>query len=157
MCEEGWYIIIQLDVRTHPVQQYPGVHPQSLSDHPLFADCQALVRYISVNAGKRPQVVSKWNANPMVKRGWRLVGELFNYSWAYQIFIFGLTFGIWASIFFPCLWLYKYNNTGRTYEAAMIKERAHKKKLKDIEEAEEAAERAAEEAAAAEGGNSDEE
>ena len=80
----------------------------------------------------------------MVKRGWRLVGELFNYSWAYQIFIFGLTFGIWASIYFPCLWIYQANNKSRGFEAAITKERAHKKKLRDIEEAEEAAEREAE-------------
>jgi len=87
----------------------------------------------------------------MVKRGWRLVGQAFHYSWAYQLFMFGLCFGLWSSIFFPCLWLYQFNNRHRTYDAAMLKERAYKRKLKEQEDAEEAAERAAEEAAAAAG------
>ena len=72
------------------------------------------------------------------------MGELFHYSWAYQIFMFGLCFSLWASIYFPFLWLYQYNNRNRTFEAAMKKERAYKKKLREQEEAEEAAERAAE-------------
>lgn len=88
----------------------------------------------------------------MVKRGWRLLGEVFKYSWAYQIFMFGLCFSVWASLYFPCLWIYQANNKARGYEAAMVKERAHKKKLKEIEEAEEAAEAAAEAAA---GGSSE--
>ena len=87
----------------------------------------------------------------MVKRGWRLLGETWKYSWAYQLTMFGMCFGIWASIFFPCLWLYQYNNRNRTYEACMVKERAYKKKLREQEEAEEEAERLAEEAAAAAG------
>lgn len=62
--------------------------------------------------------------------------------------MFGMCFGLWASIFYPCLWLYQYNNKGRTYEAAMLVERAYKKKVKEQEDAEEAAEAAAEAAAA---------
>ena len=65
--------------------------------------------------------------------------------------MFGLCFGLWASIYFPCIWIYQYNNRGRTFEAAMTKERAYKKKLREQELAEEEAERAAEEAAAAAG------
>jgi hypothetical protein len=34
------------------------------------------------------------------------------------------------------LFFYKFNNKGRTYAAAMIKEKAHKKRLKEIEDAE---------------------
>lgn len=78
-----------------------------------------------------------------MKQGWRLLGTLFNSSWLYQIFMFGLCFGIWSSIYFPTLWLYQYDNRNRTYEACMIKERAHKKKLRDQELAEEEAENAA--------------
>lgn len=37
----------------------------------------------------------------------------------------------------PFLYVYRLNNRHRTYEAAMVKERAHKKKLKDLEDAEE--------------------
>ena len=63
------------------------------------------------------------------------MGKVFNEPWAYQIFMFGLAFGIWAVFFYPALWLYQYNNRNRTYEAAMLKERAYKKKLREQEEA----------------------
>jgi uncharacterized membrane protein len=87
--------------------------------------------------------VSRWNAQPIVKRGWRLVGEVFKYSWAYQLFIFGLTFGLWATFYFPTLYVYQANNAHRTFNAAITKERAHKKKIRDAEIAAEEAEAAA--------------
>jgi hypothetical protein len=81
-------------------------------------------------------VVSKWNARPYTKRAWRLLGTLFESSWMYQVFMFGLVFGIWASFYFPVLHVYQYNNRHRTLEAAMVKERANKKALREKELAE---------------------
>jgi hypothetical protein len=43
---------------------------------------------------------------------------------------------MYYAIYTPFVTIYQTNNAHRTYEAAMIKERAHKKKLKDIEDAE---------------------
>jgi len=57
-------------------------------------------------------------------------------SWMWQIFIFGSAFVMYYAIYTPFVTIYQTNNAHRTYEAAMIKERAHKKKLKDIEDAE---------------------
>jgi hypothetical protein len=68
-----------------------------------------------------------------------LLGKLFQFSWAYQVFVFGLCFGIWSGIFFPVLSIYQTNNKHRTYEAAMAKERAYKKAQKEKELAEQAA------------------
>ena len=73
-----------------------------------------------------------------------MLGVVFNSSWLYQVFVFGLTFGFWAAIYFPTLYVYRSNNIHRTYEAAMIKERAHKKKLRDLEKLEEEAAAASE-------------
>jgi len=42
---------------------------------------------------------------------------------------------MWATFYYPVLYIYQSNNKHRGYEAAMIKERAHKKKLKDLETA----------------------
>jgi hypothetical protein len=126
-------------LRTHPVQQHQGVHSQELPHYPLLADRQTSLRYSLPHLVRQPQVVSKWNANPAVKRGWRLLGTLFQSSWAYQIFMFGLVFTMWGTFYFPCLWFYQYNNQHRSFEAAITKERAHKKKLREAEEAEEAA------------------
>ncbi len=68
------------------------------------------------------------------------MGEVFKYSWAYQFFIFGLTFGLWATFYYPTLYVYQANNQHRTFNAAIAKERAHKKKLREAEAAAEAAE-----------------
>jgi hypothetical protein len=62
-----------------------------------------------------------------------MLGVLFNSSWLYQVLVFGLAFGFWAAIYFPTLYVYRSNNKHRTYEAAIAKERAHKKKLKELE------------------------
>ena len=107
--------------------------------HPLLPDHQAHLRYPPRHSGRQQQVVSKLNARPFSKRGWRVVGELFKYSWAYQFFIFGLAFSMWATFYYPVLWVYQANNRGRTYEAAMLKEKAWKKKKREEEEAEEGA------------------
>jgi hypothetical protein len=109
-------------------------------DHPLLSDSEASLRYSGKYAGRQAQVVSRWNAQPLVKRGWRLIGEVFKYSWAYQLFIFGLTFGLWATFYFPTLYVYQANNAHRTFAAAIAKEKAHKRKLREAEAAAEAAE-----------------
>jgi hypothetical protein len=101
----------------------------------LLSNHKTRLQYRIIHLGRPAQVVSKWNALPLTKRGWRLVGEVFNYSWAYQFFIFGLSFAIWAGFFFPVLYIYQKNNTHRTFEAAIGKERAHKKKLRELEAA----------------------
>ena len=81
--------------------------------------------------GKSPQVVSSFNSSPGAKAGWRLFGKVFQqYSWMWQVFIFGAAFVMYYAIYTPVVTIYQSNNKNRTYEAAMIKERAHKKKLK---------------------------
>lgn len=74
---------------------------------------------------------------------------LFNSSWLYQVFVFSIAFGIWAGITYPVLYVYQSNNKHRTFAAAIAKERAHKKKLRELEKQAEEAEAAA---AAAAGG-----
>ena len=101
--------------------------------HPLFPDRQADLRYFAYDAVRQPQVVSRWNTQPIVKRGWRLLGEVFNYSWAYQFLVFGLAFGFWAAVYYPTLYFYQSNNVHRGFDAAIAKEKAHKKKLREAE------------------------
>jgi hypothetical protein len=92
---------------------------------------------VSSISGKGTQVVSGFNANPNTKSGWRLFGKVFQQnSWMWQIFIFSTAFAMYYTIYYPFVTAYKTNNAHRTYEAAMIKERAHKKKLKELEDAE---------------------
>ena len=64
----------------------------------------------------------------------------------WQVFVFGLAFTFYYAVTIPFITTYQANNKHRSLEAAMVVERAHKKKLRDIEEAEEAAEAAAAEA-----------
>jgi hypothetical protein len=76
------------------------------------------------------------NANPTTKFGWRLFGRVFQQNaWAYQVFIFSLAFTMYYAIYTPFVSLYQSNNAHRTYDAAITKERAHKKKLKEAEDA----------------------
>lgn len=71
---------------------------------------------------------------------WRLFGDyVSNNSWLWQVFIFGVAFFGCYAIMEPCLYFYRANNVHRTYEAAIKKEKAHKKKLREAEEAEAAA------------------
>jgi len=67
------------------------------------------------------------------------VGRLFQYSWAYQIFIFGLSFGLWATFYYPMLWIYQANNKHRTFQAAIAKEKAFKRAMREKEQAEQTA------------------
>ena len=131
-------------VRSHPLQQHQRVHAQVVPHHPLLPNHQTHLRYLPTHSVRQQQVVSKLNARPLAKRGWMMLAEVFKYSWLYQFFIFGMAFSMWATFYFPVLWVYQANNKGRTYEACMAKEKAFKKKKRELEEAEEAAEAAAE-------------
>jgi hypothetical protein len=55
----------------------------------------------------------------------------------WQVFIVMVAFTTYYTLTIPIIELYKSNNTHRTYEACITKERAHKKKLIEEEEKEE--------------------
>lgn len=55
----------------------------------------------------------------------------------WQVFIVMVAFTTYYTLTIPIIELYKSNNTHRTYEACIAKERAHKKKLREEEEKEE--------------------
>lgn len=107
--------------------------------HSLLSDRQANFQYdLPLMSGRGTQVVSTMNANSTTKFGWRMLGRVFQQnSWMWQIFIFSLAFVMYYSIYIPFKTVYQSNNAHRTYEAAMVRERAHKKKLKEAEEASE--------------------
>jgi hypothetical protein len=92
-------------------------------------------------SGHHPKLVARINAAKTSSRPfWTIIQVVFQrHSWAWQMLIFGICFTSYYVIKEPMVAFYKFNNTGRTYEAAMTKERAHKKKLREIEEAEAAA------------------
>lgn len=52
------------------------------------------------------------------------------YSWLWQVMIFSISFATFHMIYDTILFAYVQNNKHRTYEAAMVRERAHKKKLR---------------------------
>lgn len=82
--------------------------------------------------GKKPQVVSGFNSNPNVKNAWRIFGRVFQQnSFMWQFFILGTSIFMYYIIYTPILTIYKANNTHRTYQAAITKEKAHKKKLRE--------------------------
>lgn len=56
------------------------------------------------------------------------------HSFMWQILIVGLTFITYHICRDPFLRLYEANNANRTFKAAIAREKAHKKKLKDAEE-----------------------
>lgn len=106
--------------------------------HSLLPNRQTTFQYaLSSISGRGPQVVSAFNANPNTKSGWRLFARVFQQnSWMWQVFIFSTAFAMYYAIYLPIVTAYQTNNAHRTYDAAITKERAHKKKLKDIEDAE---------------------
>lgn len=78
------------------------------------------------------------NANPAVKKMWRNFAFVFQrHSFMWQFVILFFAFASLHVCYDPLLAIYRSNNTHRTYQAAMVKERAHKKKLREMEEAEE--------------------
>lgn len=113
--------------------------------YPLLSNSEASIWYRIVNSGRKPQVVSAFNSSPAVKSMWRNFAFVFQrHSWAWQIFIVGLTFVFFHIVRDPILAIYQANNTHRGYKAAITKEKAYKKKMRELEEAEEAAEAAEE-------------
>jgi hypothetical protein len=58
----------------------------------------------------------------------------------WQILIVGITFMEFHIVRDPWVYLYVKNNVDRTYKVAMVKEKAHKKKLQEAKEKEEAEE-----------------
>lgn len=110
-----------------------------VSNHSLLSNRQANSQYFLLSIpGRAPQVVSGFNANPSAKFGWRLFARVFQQnSWMWQVFIFATSFAMYYAIYIPFVTAYQTNNAHRTYDAAITKERAHKKKLQDLEDAEE--------------------
>ena len=103
-----------------------------VSNHSLLPNCQTDFQYFShLFTEKSPQVVSSFNSTPNAKAGWRLFSKVFQQnSWMWQVFMFGSAFAMYYVIYIPLVAIYQTNNVHRTYEAAMTKEKAHKKKLK---------------------------
>jgi len=102
-----------------------------VSNHSLLSNRQANFQYFLSSISERgPQVVSAFNAGSSAKSGWRLFAKIFQQnSWMWQVFIFSAAFSMYYAIYLPIVAAYQTNNAHRTYEAAMVKERAHKKKL----------------------------
>lgn len=103
-----------------------------VSNYSLLTNCQTHFQYLfSLISGRQPQVISGFNANPNVKSAWRVFARVFQHnSWMWQVFIFGLAFTMYYAIYTPFVAIYQSNNKHRTYEAAIAKEKAHKKKLR---------------------------
>ena len=107
--------------------------------HSLLPNREANFQYnFPLMSGRGTQVVSAMNSNTQTKSLWRLFGRTVQQnSWMWQIFVFSLAFVMYYSIYIPFKSIYQSNNAHRTYQAAITRERAHKKKLKDAEEASE--------------------
>ena len=101
----------------------------------ILTNCKTNFQYHILFISERaPQVVSAFNANPSMKAGWRLFARVFQYnSWMWQVFIFSTSFVMYYTIYIPFVAVYQSNNAHRTYEAAITKEKAHKKKLRELE------------------------
>ena len=69
---------------------------------------------------------------------WRNFAFVFQrHSFLWQVLLFSIAFVGFYMVRQPILAIYKANNKNRTYEAAMVKEKAYKKKMRELEEAEE--------------------
>ena len=121
--------ILYNNIKEYTPKWFPTI-PYSQTVKPTFSN------FLLIEA-RGPQMVSAFNAAPATKKTWRFFAATVQAnSWAYQILIFGIAFFLFHSFYDPFLYFYIANNKHRTYEAAMVKERAHKKKLKDLEAAE---------------------
>ena len=107
--------------------------------HSLLPRRQTNFQYdLPLMSERGTQVVSAMNSNPQTKSLWRLFGRTFQQnSWMWQIFVFSLAFVMYYSIYIPFKSVYQSNNAHRTYSAAITREKAHKMKLKEAEEASE--------------------
>jgi hypothetical protein len=119
--------ILYNNIKEYTPKWYPTI-PYSQTVKPTFG----IFWYLF--SGKKPQVVSVFNSNPNVKNAWRIFGRIFQQnSFMWQIFIFGMSVLMYYTIYTPFLTMYQANNSHRTYQAAIAKEKAHKKKLKEQE------------------------
>lgn len=88
--------------------------------------------------GTKPQLVSGTNANPAVKTLWRNFAFVFQrHSFMWQVFIVSCTVVTFYMIKLPFLYIYRSNNAHRSFATAKAKEIAYKKKMRELEEAEE--------------------
>lgn len=66
-----------------------------------------------------------------MKSFWRNFAFVFQrHSFMWQVFIVAMTFTTLSIVHVPFVSVYKANNQHRTFDAAMSKERAYKKKMK---------------------------
>ena len=68
-------------------------------------------------------------------RGLNFVFQRHTFMW--QVFIVFICFATFHLVYDPILTIYKSNNTHRTFEAAIAREKAHKKKLRELEKSQE--------------------
>ena len=117
--------ILYNSIKEYTPKWYPTI-PYSQTVKPTFG------KYWCLFLGKKAQVVSVFNSNPNVKNAWRIFGRVFQQnSFMWQIFIFGLSVVMYYTIYTPILSIYQANNSHRTYQYAITKEKEHKKKLKE--------------------------
>ncbi|KRX09017.1 hypothetical protein PPERSA_01904 [Pseudocohnilembus persalinus] len=86
---------------------------------------------------KQAQVVTRFNADPRMKRFWRFFrSNVQLYPWVWQLFILGISYGFYASCYYPWLTVYQAKNQERTIDAAIAREKAWAKKQEEAEEEE---------------------
>ena len=126
--------ILYNNIKEYTPKWYPTI-PYSQTVKPTFSN------FMTYFIERSAQVVSTFNSSPTTKAGWKLFARVFQQnSWMWQIFIFSTAFVMYYSIYTPLVAIYQSNNKHRTYDAAITKEKAHKKKLKDLEDAAESSE-----------------
>eukprot|EP01016_Furgasonia_blochmanni_P014810 TRINITY_DN1788_c0_g1_i5.p3 TRINITY_DN1788_c0_g1~~TRINITY_DN1788_c0_g1_i5.p3 ORF type:complete len:123 (-),score=50.22 TRINITY_DN1788_c0_g1_i5:349-717(-) len=85
--------------------------------------------------GRRPQVISKFNAQPNIKRFWRFVQRNIQKNPAlWQVWIFFNAYLIFHICYDPWLYVYKLNNEHRTLDHAFAIEKEYKRKKRLEEE-----------------------
>mmetsp|Transcript_64503 Transcript_64503/g.74985 ORF Transcript_64503/g.74985 Transcript_64503/m.74985 type:complete len:117 (-) Transcript_64503:194-544(-) len=78
--------------------------------------------------GKRPQIVSKFNADPKVKAFWQWFGHnVRKQPVVWQSFILGCTFLYTSVCYWPWLKIYQSHNKKRSLDYAIAKEKEFKR------------------------------
>eukprot|EP01017_Pseudomicrothorax_dubius_P000589 TRINITY_DN0_c219_g1_i2.p1 TRINITY_DN0_c219_g1~~TRINITY_DN0_c219_g1_i2.p1 ORF type:complete len:123 (+),score=39.84 TRINITY_DN0_c219_g1_i2:44-412(+) len=86
--------------------------------------------------GRKPQIVSKFNADPKVKRFWRFFQRHIQKNpTLFQVYIFLNSFVIFHLCYDSWLFLYRLNNQHRSLDAAIATEKEFKRKQREQEEA----------------------
>ena len=117
------------NIKEYTPKWYPTV-PYSQTVKPTFGTP-------TLNSVRKPQNVWHINTLDSTKRMWRNFAFVFQrHSFMWQVLLFSIAFVGFYMVREPILAIYKANNRHRTYNAAMAKEKAHKKKLRELEEAE---------------------